>query len=183
MFRIALALACAAAPPAAAQPIAAPIKPSVQEPAAAKLLPPRMLRCTLGRMTNIDTRRVQRADEIVYEGAHRFDLFLPPIPVRAGPPPDPIEPAEPVDKRTRLVADPDGLAKGVPARFDRVVDEWPKRTELLTFIEGVRSSIIIITDFDAATNTATLFTTRANGDITSYDFDRIYQGQCAVAAS
>lgn len=147
--------------------------------AAAAMLPERTLQCVLGRATNLDATKNQSTDEIVYEGRHAFTLFLPAIPVRTGPPPEAVDPAEPVDPRTRIVADPDGLTRAFPARFDRVVDYWPDRVEMTTVIDNPLVNLIIIHPIDPAKGTATIFMTQAT-DVATFDMQHIYQGSCSV---
>lgn len=149
---------------------------------APKLLPDRLLSCVLARMTNFDPAKRQSAAEITYEGQHRFELLLAKARVRTGPPPEITEPAEPVDPRTRVVADPDGLTRGFPNRFDRVVDLWPERVEMTTTIDTPLVNMIIVHPIDPVAGTATVFMTRAK-DLGAYDTAHIYTGRCKVAAS
>lgn len=144
------------------------------------MLPDRLLHCTIGRMTNLDPSKNQTNADIVYDGHHAFDLFLPGIAVRTAPPPDPVYPPEPVDPRTRIAADPDGLAADVPAKFTRVVDYWPERVELSTTIAGSLANLIIVHPIDAAHHHAHLFMTRAR-DMSSYDLAHVYAGDCEVS--
>lgn len=143
------------------------------------MLPDRLLRCTLGRATNLDPKKQQTTADIVYEGEHEFELFLPAVPVRQGPPPDATEPAEPVNPQTRIVADPDGLTNGFPRRFDRVVDYWPERVEMATTIDDPLVNLIIINPIDATSGSASLFMTQAT-DVATYDLSKVYQGSCTV---
>lgn len=159
-----------AAIPAGAVPISA---------AAPAMLPDRTLTCTLGRMTNIDATKDQKESDIVYDGAHRFVLFLPAIPVRTTPPPEAIDAPERVDPRTRIVADPDGLTRGFPNRFDRLVDLWPNRVELTTTIDDPLVNLIIVNPIDPAKGTAMVFMTRAT-DVATFDMTQIYRGPCTV---
>lgn len=143
------------------------------------MLPDRLLTCTLGHATNIDATRDQRADEIVYDSHHAFSLFLPAIPVRTAPPPDATEPAEPVDKKTAIVADPDGIAANLAGPVNRIVDLWPDRVELVLPMTTRQSKLLIINGFDPATNTVNLFMTDAK-DLATFDMERIYSGPCTV---
>lgn len=172
----ALVAALAALPLVAAAPAPAP-KPMAS--AAATLLPNRLLRCVLGRMTNLDPTRNQTDAEIVYEGKHPFELLLPAIAARTAPPPDAIDAPEPVDARTRIVADPDKLTDKFPNRFDRVVDYWPKRVEMTTTINDPLVNLIVINPIDAQAGTAMLFMTQAT-DVATYDMEHLYRGKCAV---
>ncbi len=147
--------------------------------APAPMLPDRTLQCTLGRALNLDPSRHQTLDEIRYEGAHRFTLFLPAAPKHVGPPPDPSADPEPVDPAARVVADPSGLASTVPQGFSRVADLWPARVEIATALEPPLTHIIIISDIDEAKGTANLFMTRA-ADAASLDLANVYQGGCTV---
>ncbi len=144
-----------------------------------KMLPARTLTCVLGRATNIDPSRNQTTADIAYEGLHPITLFLPSIPVRTGPPPEAVDPAEPVDPRTRIIADPDGLTKNFPRRFDRVVDYWPDRVEMTTTIQDPVVNMIIINPIDTASGTAQMFMTQAT-DVATFDMKHIYQGNCSV---
>lgn len=144
-----------------------------------RMLPARTLDCTLGRMTNVDPTREQTEADIVYEGRHRLVLHLPAIPARTAPPPDAIEAPEPVDPRTRIVEDPDGLTARFPRRFDRVVDLWPERVEMTTTIDDPLVNLIIVNPIDAAKGTAMLFMTQAT-DVATFDLQRVYRGPCTV---
>jgi len=150
-------------------------------PSAPAMLPDRLLRCSLGRATNLDPAKLQTTADVIYDGKHDFVLFLPAIPVRQGPPPDATDPPEPVDARTRILSDPDGLASSVPARFDRVVDYWPQRVELATTIADPLTNVIIVHDISAADGKATLFMTRAR-DAASPDLERVYQAPCSISS-
>lgn len=143
-------------------------------------LPDRMLNCTLGRALNLDPMKNQTTDDIIYEGRHSLSVFLPGMPVRQSPPPDPSDPPEPVDPATRIVADPAGLTRGVPAGFDRVVDLWPKRVEMMKIIKAPLVNLIIISEIDETAGTANLFMTQAT-DAATMDFKAVYHGQCTVA--
>lgn len=153
--------------------------PPTAAPSAGAMLPTRELDCTLGLAKNIDTRRRQTLDEMVLEGRHRFALTLPSIPVRQGPPPDPIDPPEPVDPRTRVTADPDGLRAEVPGDFDRVIDLWPERVEMVRTIDDSRFSLVMISNYQPQFGTAQMMLTRAH-DAASFELDRIYMGLCKV---
>ncbi len=145
----------------------------------AAMLPARTLQCTLGRALNLDPSRHQTLDEIRYEGAHSFTLFLPPAPKHVGPPPDPSADPEPVDPAARIVADPSGLATAIPRKFSRMADLWPARVEIATALEPPLTHIIIISEIDEAKGTANLFMTRA-ADAASLDLQNVYQGGCTV---
>ena len=149
---------------------------------APEMLPDRLLTCTLSRMTNFDPHANQSAADITYEGKYPFTLRLPEAPARTAPPPEITQPAEPVDPRTRIVADPAALTKGFPNRFDRVVDLWPERVEMTTTIDTPLVNMIIIHPIDPVAGTATLFMTRAK-DLNAYDTDHMYTGACRVAMS
>jgi hypothetical protein len=157
----------------------APSQPAPQ--AKPGMLPDRLLTCTLGRITNPDPSREQADDEIIYEGKHPFTLLLPAGPARTAPPPDATDDPEPVDPRTRIVADPDGLAKGFPNRFDRVVDLWPQRVEMTTTIDTPLVNLIVINPIDAQAGTAMLFMTQAT-DVATLDMQHLYRGPCTVSA-
>jgi hypothetical protein len=145
------------------------------------MLPDRLLDCTLRRITNFDPNRNQGPGDFTFEGRHRFKLFLPAIPVRTTEPPASTSPPEPVDPRTRIVADPDGLAREAPIRFDRVVDYWPDRVEMTAPISNVAVKLIIVTPIDLQRKTADLFMANAN-DAVTWDHDRLYSGSCSVVA-
>lgn len=166
-----LVAACGAAP-----------APSAKNASAAAMLPNRELTCTLGRITNFDPTREQRADEFAFEGKHRLVLFLPAVPVRTGPAPDPVDPAEPVDPKTRIVSDPDGLAADLAGGFSRVVDYWPERVELTGATTSNLSKLLIVSDADDARHTANLFLTTA-GDALTFDEKRLFAGRCEVRSS
>ncbi len=131
------------------------------------MLPARLLNCSLGRITNFDKSRVQAPSEYTFEGRHPFKLFLPSIAARTTPPPDVTAPAEPVDPNTKIVDDPDGIAKEVGGRaFDRVVDYWPQRVEMTTPISNRAYNLIIIDGVDSEKGLATIFMTNANDAVT-----------------
>ncbi len=147
--------------------------------AQADVIPGRLLTCVLGRATNLDPHREQKRSEVIYEGSHKFSLFLPQTPRRTLPPPDPTEPPEPVDARTRIVADPDGLTINVPARFDRVIDMWPERVEMTTTVVEPMVNLIIVSDISADGTRASLFMTKAT-DVATLDLKNVYSGDCRV---
>ena len=142
-------------------------------------VPARTLSCTLGRMTNFDPHRQQRNDEIVYEGKHPFTLLIAAAPKRTAPPPDATEAPEPVDPRTKIVADPDGLTAKYPKRFDRIVDLWPDRVELSTTIDTPTVNVILISNIDPAARTARIFMAEAQ-DVATYDLEHLYGGECRI---
>ncbi|MFM6829323.1 MAG: hypothetical protein ACKOVA_03135 [Novosphingobium sp.] len=142
-------------------------------------IPARLLTCVLGRATNLDPHREQKRSEVIYEGSHKFALLLPETPRRTTAPPDPTEPPEPVDPRTRIVADPDGLAKQVPAHFDRVIDLWPERVEMVTTIAEPVVNLIIVSDISPDGKQASLFMTKAT-DVATLDLKNVYSGSCNV---
>jgi hypothetical protein len=146
---------------------------------APKIIPERLLQCTLKRMTNFDPSANQSAADITYEGRYPFALRLPERPVRTAPPPDITEAPEPVDPRTRVVADPAGLTKDFPNQFNRVVDLWPERVEMTSVIDQPLVNMIIINPIDPAKGTATLFMTRAK-DLNAYDSEHMYTGDCRI---
>ena len=157
----------------------APADSSAAAPVPA-MIPARLLDCALGRIANFDPSRSQPISEYVYDGHHAFRLFLPAIPVRTTPPPEAMSPAEPVDPKTKILADPDGLARETTGRpFDRVVDTWPQRVEMTTPISDIASNLIIIDQVDAAQSRATLFMTKAN-DAVTFDLKHLYLGTCKV---
>jgi hypothetical protein len=142
------------------------------------MLPERMLECRLSRITNFNPAREQAPSELTYEGDHRFALFLPSIPVRTTEPPRSTLPPEPVDPRTRIVADPDGISAGAAARpFERVVDYWPERVEMTTPIGNGSVNLIILQRSQAKPGLVDLFMTRAT-DAVSWDEKHIYSGHC-----
>ncbi|OYW86457.1 MAG: hypothetical protein B7Z20_07335 [Sphingobium sp. 32-64-5] len=112
--------------------------------------------------------------------ARRLSLYLPGIDARTAPPPDATEAAEPVDSRTRITEDPDGLTADAPGPFDRVVDLWPERVELARTTATGAFKTLLVSDYDPARGTARMFLGTA-ADITTYDLKRIYMGECTVA--
>jgi len=144
------------------------------------MLPSRQLDCTLGRVTNFDPKRDQPMSDYVYDGHHALTLFLPAIPQRRTPPPDPTAPPEPVDPRTRIVADPDHIAgPAATLPFRRVVDLWPSRVEMMTPINPVVANVITIAQVTPDQSHATIFMARAN-DATTYDLQNLYFGRCRI---
>ncbi|TGX48702.1 hypothetical protein E5A73_20570 [Sphingomonas gei] len=170
---------------ATAPPPAAPSSPVAATPSqatsAAVMLPARLLECRLGRITNFDPSREQKPSEFKYEGSHPFVLFLPPIPVRTAEPPRSTLPPEPVDPRTRIVADPDGISAGAAGRpFERVVDYWPERVEMTTPAGGGAVNMIILQQSEAMPGLIDMFMTRAT-DAVTWDQAHLYSGQCKLA--
>lgn len=146
---------------------------------APKTIPERRLDCVLSRMTNFDPTAQQSAADITYEGNYPFSLRLPQTAERTTPPPEITAPPEPVDPRTRILADPAGLTKDFSKRFNRVVDLWPDRVELTSVIDNPLVNLIIVHPIDESARTATLFMARA-ADLNAYDLDHIYNGTCRV---
>lgn len=142
--------------------------------------PPRLLSCVLARATNLDPSKPQAAQDITFEGRHDFALFLPAASKRKGPPPDPTDAPEPVDPATHISADPDGLARDASPVFQRVVDLWPERVEMIAPIDDKTLRLIIIHDIDPATGKASLYMTRAF-DAASMDLQQVYQGSCTIS--
>ncbi len=146
----------------------------------AAMLPDRYLQCVLGRSTNLDPTKRQKTSEIISEGRYSISLRLPPIPVRTAAPPEPNDPPEPVDPRTRIISDPDGLAKGVSPTFFRVADLWPKRVEMISTIPGSPWLHMMIVDpINPAKRRAHLFLARVK-DAATMDLKRVYQGECQI---
>ena len=144
-----------------------------------RMLPARLIDCTLGRATNLDPKKNQTVADIIYEGAHRFSFYLPAIPARQAPPTDATEAADPVDPRTRIVNDADGLTTKFPNRFDRVVDLWPERVEMTTTIDDPLVNLLILSSIDPQRRTARLFMTQAT-DVATFDMQHIYEGACRI---
>lgn len=142
-------------------------------------LPARLVTCSLGHATNFDPEKQQTQADITFDTHHRLSLYLPGIDARTAPPPDATEAAEPVDSRTRIAEDPDGLTADAPGPFDRVVDLWPERVELAKTTPTGAYKTVLVSDYDPARGTARMFLGTA-GDITSYDLKRIYMGDCTV---
>ena len=152
--------------------------------AAAKgaLLPDRLLTCSLGHATNVDFTKDQKTSDMVFDTHHAFSLFLPAIPRRTTPPPDATEPAEPVDKRTRVVSDPTGLVRNMQPGFVRVIDLWPERVEITGKVDDSISKLMILSDIDEQAHTANLFMTEAL-DLATFDPQGIYIGTCTYTIS
>lgn len=152
------------------------------QPAAdtAAMIPARLLDCGLGRITNFDPAKDQQPADYRFEGHHIFRLFLPPTAIRAVSPSSALKQPEPVDPRTRILADPSNLSNGTAARpFFRVVDVWPDRVEMATPITATASTLIVIDGFDPVRNTVNLFTTAAADGMT-FDRQRLFAGTCKV---
>jgi hypothetical protein len=146
----------------------------------AKIIPARLLDCTLGRISNFDTQREQDPSEYTYSSRHKFSLFLPETSVRTTPPPEATERPEPVNPQTRIVADPDGIARDAEAHaFDRVVDFWPQRVEMTKPISNIAVKLVIIDGVDPSQSSATMFLTSAN-DAVTFDLKNLYYGRCSV---
>ena len=95
-------------------------------------------------------------------------------------PPRSTLPPEPVDPRTRIVADPDGIAAGAAAKpFERVVDYWPERVEMTTPIGNGLVNLIILQRSQTKPGLIDLFMTRAT-DAVSWDEKHLYSGHCKI---
>jgi len=148
---------------------------------AVERLPGRTLACTVGRATNLDPSRIQKVDEIVLEGSHPFSIYLPSVTKWHGPPPDPSDDPLPVDPALRVLSDPAGLTKNAGPKFDRVVDMWPIRVELVEHMAPPLGKLIIISDIDPIANSARISITQA-ADAASLDINNMYLGACHVAS-
>jgi len=151
-----------------------------QAQGAARRLPDRVLTCAIRHITNFDPAKSQTAEQLQSDSVHNFMLRLPPVPMRTKAPPEAFEKPEPVDPRTRILADPDGIAPHPLRRFDKVVDYWPDRVELASTIKGALLNVIVISPIDPAAKTANMFMTRAT-ELTHFDPRHIYQGSCQIA--
>ena len=143
------------------------------------LLPDRTLTCDLGHASNVDTTVEQTDNDVVYDSRHSLTLHLPARPARSTPPPDAVDPPEPVTKGTGIVADPDGIASNVSGPIRRVIDLWPARVELTIPMAGIQSKLIVISDIDEVAGRARMFMTDAM-DVATYDTKKIYAGNCLV---
>ncbi|MDF0487763.1 hypothetical protein PX554_06445 [Sphingomonas sp. H39-1-10] len=144
------------------------------------MLPARLLDCSLGRIANFDPSKDQQLSEYQFDEHHAFKLYLPSIPTRTKEPPAATAVPEPVDPRTKIVADPDGIAKEAQGRpFDRVIDYWPERVEMTTPINDVAVNLIIVDRIDPINGKAIMFVTKAN-DAVTFDQKHLYIGQCKV---
>jgi hypothetical protein len=146
---------------------------------AEQMIPARTLHCTLGHALNLDPSKDQTMADIQYEGAHSFSLFLPETKARQAPAPDATDTAEPVDPATRIIADPSGLRRDVPAGFARVVDLWPERVEMTQVISAPLVHFIVINQINENVGTANLFMTTAT-DIAAMNLKTVYQGPCKI---
>ncbi|MGL6044774.1 MAG: hypothetical protein ACRC1J_12705, partial [Sandaracinobacteroides sp.] len=81
------------------------------------------------------------------------------------------------DPRTRITADPDGLASGVTGGFNRVADHWPARVELSAETGPRAFLLMILNPIDRDQRRADLFMTYTNDTLT-YDLARVYLGTC-----
>lgn len=149
-------------------------------PDAATKIPSRTFRCKLGHALNLDPAKEQRMDEIRYEGSHEFAVFIPAAISRGKPALDSADPTSAADPATRVLADPSGLRRGVPAGFARIVDLWPERVELTQTIERPLVHFMVINQIDETTRTANLFMTTAT-DVASMNLKTVYQGRCHYA--
>ncbi len=144
------------------------------------MLPARMLDCHLGRITNFDPSKEELPKEYTYEGDHAFRLFLPPIPQRTTEPPRSTQAPEPVDPKTRIVADPDGISVGAMKRpFERVVDYWPERVELTTPVGNGQVNLIVLQKSEGQPGLTDIFMTKAKDAIT-FDTNGMYAGRCTA---
>ncbi len=155
---------------------AAALQPVDAKPKA--MLPDRTLTCRMGHATDVVIEKRQTMEEMTFDSWHQFVLHLPSIPVRTTPPPEAYLPPEKIAPGTRIVADPDGIAADVP-KFYRVLDIWPQRVEILTWLSPTLLHLMIVDPIDPEKNTARLFMTYSNREM-SYDPTRIYIGDCTV---
>ncbi len=151
--------------------------PSAWTAPAPKMLPDRLLTCSIGHVTNFDPRKEQTPEQLKFDAMHEFNVFLPAIPVFTGIPPDAAQEAPPVDPRTRILADPDHISGQPSQQFGRIIDLWPERVEMSSIIEGSLLNLIVINPIDLDHGTASLFMLRAI-DLEHYQADHIYQGTC-----
>lgn len=173
----AIAWALAAGAPGRAEQRAAE---SAAASASGAMLPPRLLDCRLGRITNFDPSREQKPSEYIYEGEHAVRLFLPAIPVRTAEPPRSTEAPDPVDPQTRIVADPDGIAAGAIGHgFDRVVDYWPERVEMTTPVGEGQVNLIVLQKSAEQPGMTDIFMTKAR-DAVTFDQAHLYSGRCTA---
>ena len=154
---------------------------AAQKGRSAAMLPDRMLQCQIRHITNFDPGLNQTAQQLQFDRVHSFALFLPAIRVRTSAPPEAFEKPEPVNPRTRIISDPDGIAPQPGHKFDKLVDYWPDRVELASTISGPLLNVIVIHPIDPVSGTANLFMTRAS-ELTHFDNSHIYQGSCTVHA-
>lgn len=180
LIKTALLVAMLGAGPALSPLMAAPRQASgpAQHDMKARL-PDRQLTCSVRHITNFDPGKSQTAAELQYDAVYPLTLALPGIPVRTTPPPEPQDDPEPVDPRTRILADPGNIAPAKNGAFDRAIDYWPERTELSAVIAGDLLNVIVINNYDPATQTANFFMTRAS-ELSHYQTNHVYQGECKV---
>lgn len=142
------------------------------------MLPARVLDCHLARITNFDPEKEQLPKEYTYEGDHAFRLFLPSIPQRTKEPPRSTQRAEPVDPRTHILSDPDGISVGaIKHAFDRVVDYWPERVEMTTPVSERQVNLIVLQKSEQQPGLTDIFMTKAKDAIT-FDTKKMYSGHC-----
>lgn len=142
------------------------------------MLPARLLDCHLGRITNYDPSKEALPRDYTYEGDHVFRLFLPSIPERTTAPPRSTQAPEPVDPKTRILTDPDGISAGaMQIPFDRVVDYWPERVEMTTPVGNGEVNLIILQQSAGQPGLTDIFMTKAK-DAMTYDTNGMYAGRC-----
>lgn len=154
---------------------------TLDEGGAREIVPARDLSCQLSRATNIDPAIVQTTDQIVYEGHYRFGLHLPATPKWQGPLPEPSDDPLPVNPATKVTSDPDGLTADTTAKFDRVVDVWPDRVELIKHMAPPWGKLIIISDITPDRTAARISITNA-ADAATLDIHRMYLGVCKITS-
>ncbi|WP_298167168.1 hypothetical protein [Novosphingobium sp.] len=180
LIKTALLVAMLGSGPALSPLLAAPRPASGTEGHDMKArLPDRQLTCSVRHITNFDPEKLQTSAELQYDAVYPLTLALPGIPVRTAPPPEPQDEPEPVDPRTRILADPGNIAPTNNGTFDRAIDYWPERTELSAVIAGDLLNVIVINKYDPATQTANFFMTRA-AELTRFQTNHVYQGECKV---
>ncbi len=132
--------------------------------------PDRLIRCTLGRVTNLEART---SAELGITGSHTLTVFQPAAAAGGADLPNPgAEGAA----RLRL-HDPDHI---LPVqRLDDLADAWPERVEMTARLPGGRSAFISLGGIDPALGAATGSAGIMIGG-TSVDRDHFYQGDCRV---
>jgi len=132
--------------------------------------PDRLIRCTLGRVTNLEARTPA---ELGITGRHTLTVLQPAAATGGADLPNPGA----AGAAQLRVYDPDRI---LPIEhLDDLADAWPKRVEMTARLSAGRSAFVSLGGIDPAVGAATGSAGIMIGG-TSVDRDHFYQGDCRV---
>lgn len=139
----------------------------------------RVLDCTVAHATNIDPAVDQRPGDIVYGQTYAVTLALSAgtVPLAQGPgtgEPDAIPPVG-----YRVIADREGLFRGIKPGFSRVADYWPKHVELGQTVSGAVFAFVLLDSVPDQPKLMSIYIARAQ-DAVSVDSSWIHRGTCTI---